>query len=104
MRYSLFSAMNEGQVSSCIELIKGLANCDPNVRATNIRRVLLADSSMLENILKDTWKSISSWLNQPLCGLTENEVLRLTAMGKKARKEGNWFDTNDPGELQNVST
>ena len=94
--------MNKGKVASCIGLIKGLANCEPNVRAMNIRRVMLAESSLIENILKDTWTTISSWLNQPLHRVSENEVLRITAMGNKARKERNWFDTKDPGELQNV--
>ena len=89
--------MNEGKVSSCIGLIKGLTNCDPNVRALNIRRLLLADSSLLEDILRDTWTTISSWLTQSLGGLTENEVLRITTLEKKARKEGNWFDNNSEG-------
>ena len=88
--------------STCIELVKGLEQCEPNVKAMNLR-ALLANSSMQTDILKATGDTILVWLNsdgRTDTGLTDEEKLRLRATVMRVKRDRSWFNPNDAGELQ----
>ena len=92
------SAMNGNKVPSCIELVKGLHQCEGNVKAM-ILRALLSNSTFLEELLRATWRTILSWLDWPCSGLTDDEVLRLRTTVMKVKEDTSWFDKNNPGEI-----
>ena len=64
--------------NSCIQLVKGLSQCDLNVRGMNLR-VLLGNSKLGKKILKSTWREVISLTEESSSGLTVDEVLRLKA-------------------------
>ena len=92
--------MNRGKQSACIELIKGLAQCEANIKAMNLR-ALLGNSNTLEEILKATSSIVLSWLDPPSSGLTDDEVLRLRAILMKVQKDKSWYEKDNPGKFHN---
>ena len=75
--------MNIGRInndaSTCIQLVKGLSQCLPYVKAMNLRALLGNSeySKLPKIILKNTWEIL---LNEPgvsSSGLTDDEMLRL---------------------------
>ena len=91
------TAMGNGHLSSCRELVKGLHACEDDVKAMNLR-ALLANTFMREAILAETWEKILSWLDWPCSGLTDEEVLRLKATIMKVNGDSSWFDPESLGE------
>ena len=87
------------RTSSCIELVKGLEPCEPNVKAMNLR-ALLANSAKHSDILKATGDHILLWLNSDGndTGLTDDEKLRLRATVMMVKGDKSWFKPNDGGE------
>ena len=87
--------------SKCIELVKGLEQCQPNVKAMNLR-ALLANSAKQTDILKATGDPILGWLDSDGndTGLTDEEELRLRATVLRVKGDKSWFKPNDGGELQ----
>ena len=96
--------MIKSKVPSCIELVKGLHQCEADVKAMNLR-ALLANSELLEQILKATWKIIITWLDWPCSGLSDDEVLRLrtTVMKVKGDEDTRWFDKDNLGKFHTVN-
>ena len=90
-------------VSTCIELVKGLQQCDSNVTAMNIR-VLMASMKFQEEILKATWKTILSLLHANCSGLTDDEVLRLRATIMKVKWSMKLVDEIQNNHLNEVKT
>ena len=67
------------RASSCTQLVKGLSQCLPYVKAMNLRALLgnSGDSKFLKKIFRNTGEIL---LNEPglsRSGLTDDEVLRL---------------------------
>ena len=93
--------MNRNKVDSCKELVKGLHNCEDDVKAMNLR-ALLANTKLRETILADTQQKILSWLDWPCSGLTDDEVLRLRTTIMKVKGDSSWFDPDNLGESQNI--
>ena len=69
-------------MSSCIELVKGLDHCEPNVKGMNLR-VLLPSSKFQEEVLQATWGTVLSWHDEQNSGLTDEEMLHLKTTAMK---------------------
>ena len=73
-------------VPSCIELVKGLHQCEADVKAMNLR-ALLANSELLEQILEATWKIIITWLDWPCSGLSDDEHMQMSRSTKEGLRQ-----------------
>ena len=91
--------MNTGHLPSCIELVKGLSQCEPDVRGMNLR-TLMASFKFQDEILKNSFDTILYWLDERSSGLTEEEDLRLRATVMMVREDKLWFKKYHPGELE----
>ena len=96
-RLPLEEGINENDLSTCIELVKGLYQCGSNIKAMNLR-ALLANSKFQEEIFKVTWKTILSWEKQKRIGLTHNETLRLMAILMRIKEDMVWYNKNFTGK------
>ena len=87
-----------GAASNAMRRGKVIEKC--RMLETEAEQVLEKEARQCGDKLLQEMEEVT-WKHGGTCMIKIFDIIR-TAMGKKARKEGNWFDNKDPGELQNV--
>ena len=97
---ALFSiaAMQRGDEKSCIELVKGLHNCAPNLKAMNLRALVSSKQLSRAVLSSPAGDLVLSWLEGKNTGLARAEELRLTATIMKIQGNTEWYDPTDKGK------
>ena len=80
-----------------VEIIKTLNGCSPEIRAINLRALIISISSVKEEILRAIGSLISEWVSKKNTGMGREEELRLMTAIMKAHGNIDWYDPNDEG-------
>ena len=100
------SALQRGQVSSSVHIIKLLQELSSEVRAQNLRGIMVNVSSCFETlsaVLNSVGDIVEGCLESVRGDVADaTHYFRLLAMTKRARNCKEWFNINDNGETETM--